>query len=66
MTDKPRRGPAPGFKKDSPFLPDRVLKMFELRRSGKTLREIAREIGITAAGVSHNLNRWAEWEASQK
>ena len=63
---KGRRGPLPGFKKNVPFAPERVLRMFELRRSGMKLRAIAKEFGITPAGVAHNLVRWADWEAAQK
>lgn len=63
---KGRRGPLPGFKKDVPFAPERVLRMFKLRRSGMKLRAIAAEFGITPAGVAHNLGRWAEWEKAQK
>lgn len=66
LNKKGRRGPLPGFKKEAPFAPERVLKMFELRRKGKRLRDIAEEFGITPAGVGHNLSRWADWEAEQK
>jgi DNA-binding CsgD family transcriptional regulator len=47
------------------MMPERVLKMYELRREGKTLREIAAIFDVTPAGVAHNLYRWADWAKEQ-
>jgi hypothetical protein len=66
MDRTPRRGPLPGFKKTVPMMPERVLKMHELRREGKTLRQIAAIFGVTPAGVAHNLHRWADWAEVNK
>ena len=63
---KGRRGPQPGYTKTTPFHPERVLKMFEMRREGKTITQIGEAFGITPAGAAHNLQRWAEWAAAQK
>ena len=58
---KRQRGPLPGYKKDVPFYPERVLEMFRMRREGATITEIGAKFGITPAGAAHNLNRWADW-----
>jgi len=57
-----RRGPYPGSLRAGPMFPDRVKMVFQLRRSGKKLREIAKSMNMTAAGVNHILNRWGGWE----
>jgi hypothetical protein len=58
---KGRRGPLPGYTKDKPFHPERVLDMFRMRQEGATITQIGAKFGITPAGAAHNLNRWANW-----
>lgn len=65
--EKPRRrGPKPGILRDEPYFPSRVLKIVKLRKSGLTLREIARLSDLTPAGVSHIINRWGTWAEGQE
>lgn len=56
-----RRGPLPGQTKATPYYPERVLRIIDLHKKGKSLTEVANIIGITPAGVSHIVNRWGKW-----
>lgn len=64
--EKRTRGPKPGCVRETPYYPDRVLKIIKLRKGGLTLQEVAEMFGMTPAGVSHIVARWGNWAAEQK
>jgi hypothetical protein len=61
-----RRGPLPGILREEPLFPARVKKIIKMRQSGLTLREIARALDITPAGVNHIIKRWSVWAEGQE
>ena len=60
------RGPKPGYTRDEPYHPERVIKVIERALTGITYVELAREFGITPAGASHIVRRWKKWYLAQR
>ena len=58
-----KRGPKPGTLRKVPYFPERVMKVYKLRSSGLTLREVGDVLNMTPAGVSHVMERWGSWAA---